>query len=324
MNTGLNSRECAVASIATRQDTAWIDCNEGRGDPESVNASRVALGLAPLAEAFTGLRYELPLQQYHADETAVSKTQLDDVERSPHIFFERHRAADRPPRAAPTPAMFAGTLAHCAILEPDAFDARYPCGPEVDTRAAKVWKDFAASLGAHQVGIKPSERAAAFAQAAAVRRVRPLAELLEQGHAEVSAYWRDAASGVRCRCRPDWVHRSGGGVILVDVKTAGNADPREFGRSILNWNYHVQAAFYSDGYEAASGLSVHGFIFAACEKEWPYAAAACMLGEEDLEMGRRRYRRNLATIAECQRTGEWPGWGDNVHLLQLPAWAPKE
>lgn len=287
--------------------------------------SRTVEGAVQAATAaFVGLRHGLSLDDYHADETAVSKTQLDDLEHSPLVFYGRHRAPGRPPRPAPTAAMFGGTLAHCAILEPDAFDARYPPGPEVDTRAAKLWKDFAAGLKPHQVGVKPSERAAAFAQADAVRRVKPLAELLARGQAEVSAYWVDAASGVRCRCRPDWVHPLASGVILVDVKTAANADPRDFGRSVLNYSYHVQAAFYSDGFAAASGQVVHGFIFAACEKEWPYAAAACMLGEDDLELGRRRYQRNLATYAECMRTGEWPGWGDEVHLLQLPAWANKE
>ena len=279
-------------------------------------------GAQPLA--FTGLRVDVPLHWYHADESAVSKTQLDDLEHSPWVFWARHRAPDRPARPDPTPAMFTGTLAHCAILEPHAFDERYPTGPEVDTRAAKVWKEWAARLAPDQVGVKPSERATAFAQAAAVRQVQPLAELLAKGVPEVSAYWVDAASGVRCRCRPDWVHPVGTGVILVDVKTATNAHPRDFGRSVVNFSYHVQAAFYSDGYEAASGAPVLGFVFAACEKDYPYAAAACMLTDEDLEAGRRRYRASLATYAECQRTGVWPGWGDTVHLLQLPAWAMKD
>ncbi len=271
-----------------------------------------------------GLIYNLPLVQYHADESAVSRSQLDDIEHSPWIFFARNRAPGRPPRPAPTTAMFVGTLAHCAILEPDAFDTRYPIGPEVDTRAAKAWKEFAATLKPDQVGVKPSERALAFAQAESVRKVQPLQELLGKGDPEVSAYWTDETTGVRCRCRPDWVHPAGSGVILVDVKTAVSADPREFVRSIVNWNYHSQAAYYSDGFEAASGLPVHAFVFACCEKEWPYAASACMLTEDDLELGRRRYRRNLATYAECIRTGEWPGYGDNIHLLQLPAWAIKE
>lgn len=271
-----------------------------------------------------GIYHDLPIDVYHSDETAVSKTQLDDIEHSPWIFYSRHRMPGRPPRPAPTAAMFIGTLAHCAILEPYAFDARYPMGPEVETRAAKAWKEFAANLKPDQVGVKPSERALAFAQADAVRQVQPLQELLCKGTPEVSGYWLDEATGVFCRCRPDWVHPAGDGVILVDVKTAISADPRDFARSIVNWNYHVQAAYYSDGYEDASGLPVHAFVFACCEKEWPYAASACMLTEEDIELGRRRYRRNLATYAECMRTGEWPGYGDDIHLLQMPAWAHKE
>lgn len=85
----------------------------------------------------------------------------------------------------------------------------------------------------------------------------------------------DPATGELCRCRPDWAHPTGDrGVILVDVKTCGDASPREFGRQVARKGYHRQAAFYSDGYEIASGKRVLGFVFVAVESTWPFAASA--------------------------------------------------
>ena len=40
-----------------------------------------------------------------------------------------------------------------------------------------------------------------------------------------------------------------------------------------------------------------------------------------LEPGRAVYRRDLATYAECLRSGEWPGYPEEIRELELPAWA---
>lgn len=266
----------------------------------------------------------LPIDEYHADTHAISKTGLDNIERSPAIFYARHLNPSRPPTPEPTAAMFAGTLGHCAILEPAEFDKRYPVGPDVKTKASKDWKDFAACLDASQTPIKQAERDMAFGMADSIRKIGPLRDALAKGSAEVSAYWTDEATGVDCRCRPDFVHTAGNGVILLDVKTTTDASPEAFAKSIVNYRYDVQAAFYTDGYAAASGLPVHGFIFAAVEKEYPYAAAAYMLTEEDIEAGRRKYRRNLARYAECLASNDWPGFASDIQLIQLPAWAKKD
>jgi len=139
---------------------------------------------------------------------------------------------------------------------------------------------------------------------------------------EVSSYWIDEETGVLCKCRPDFVHDCGdSGVILVDVKTCGDARPFEFARMIAKHRYHVQNAYYADGFEKASGRKVIGFIFASVEMDYPYASSAIMLDEESIDQGRKEYRRGLDVYAECLASGEWPGIGTEVHLARLPWWA---
>ena len=134
--------------------------------------------------------------------------------------------------------------------------------------------------------------------------------------------WIDALTGEPCRCRPDCVADYGARrVVLLDVKTCGDASANEFRRQVARKRYHVQAAYYSDGYAFAAGVEVMGFVFVAVESEWPYAASALMLDPRSLEQGRAEYRRNLDTYAACRRKGEWPGYGDAVQLIELPGWA---
>ncbi|SCK49403.1 hypothetical protein VAR608DRAFT_4920 [Variovorax sp. HW608] len=274
--------------------------------------------------ARTGLVCDLPIEQYHADTGSISKSGLDDMARSPAHYYARHLDPKRPaPREKA--GQLEGTLAHCATLEPDQFARRYRVGANVN-RNTKVWKAFAEKAQAD--GLEPIQLyqyEAARLQAESVRSLPEVKEALAEGHAEVSAYWRDEATQVLCRCRPDWTSPTGmSGCILVDVKTYADASASQFVRQIARKSYAAQAAYYSDGFAAASGLTVHGFVFVAVESEWPHAAACYMLDDESLEAGRRWYQRHLATYAECLRIGEWPGYSARIELLSLPRWATVE
>lgn len=268
--------------------------------------------------------HDKPIEEYHGDPESVSKSGLDDIAKSPAKFYALHLDPDRPPSEPPTPAQVIGTLAHCAILEPDSFNHRYPVSPSDDKRT-KAWKEFEATLASGQTPIKEAEYAMAHAQRQSVLKIAPLRDALAAGRAEVSAYWTDAETGVACRCRPDWVHPVGeNGVILLDVKTCVDASPEGFAKSVANWRYDVQDAFYADGFAAASGKTVHAFIFAAVEKEYPYLAAAYMLTDEDREAGRRKYKRDLRRYAACKKAGDWPGYSAGIEVLALPAWAKRD
>jgi hypothetical protein len=171
------------------------------------------------------------------------------------------------------------------------------------------------------LGIKPADHAKAHAQAAALRLLPDIADALAIGQPEVSAYWLDPITGALCKCRPDWVHDCGdAGVILLDVKTTADASPEGFARSCATYRYHVQAAYYSDGYQVSSGRQVLGFVFAAVEQDAPYLAAAYMLDDEALAAGRREYRRCLNLYHDCHMAGEWPGYSSAIECLTLPKW----
>lgn len=268
-----------------------------------------------------GLHYSLPIEAYHADLDAVSKSGLDEIARSPAHFYARRMDPKRPPPREKA-GQLEGTLAHCAILEPDQFGQRFRVGANMH-RSTKVWKDFAEKALAD--GLEPiqqSQYEAAMRQAESVRALPEVRDALGAGHAEVSACWRDGETGALCRCRPDWTSPAGTeGCVLLDVKTYSDASAAQFVRQIARKSYAGQAGYYTDGYSAASGLMVHGFVFVAVETEWPHAAACYLLDHESLEAGRSWYRRHLATYAECKRTGVWPGYSPRIELVTLPRWA---
>lgn len=284
-----------------------------------------------------GLHFDLDIDAYHGG-IGISKTGLDDIDRNPGIFHALHIDPNRPP-PPDRAGQLEGNLAHCAILEPAEFLKRYKVlpkdaprrptdaqwnakNPSDESKAAMAWwREWNATTGGAIV-VSAAQYDTAQRQAESVRRLPEVREALERGRSEVSAYWIDHATGELCRCRPDWAHDCNETQsILLDVKTCGDASPGEFRRQIARKRYHVQDAFYTDGYAAASGREVLAFVFVAVESEWPYAACALMLDEEGKAQGRREYRRNLDTYAQCRQTGVWPGYSEQIEIVNLPAWA---
>ncbi len=215
-----------------------------------------------------------------------------------------------------------GTLVHCALFEPDTVDQRYVIKPEgmsFVTKDGKAWR-----AEQTRIVVDAGQMAAAMAQAARLRALPELSALLADGVGESSAFWIDEQSGELCKCRPDLVSPAGDGVVIVDGKTCQDASPDGFAKSIWNYRYHLQAAWYADGYERATGTKVHGFVFAAVESVWPHQGAAYMLGDDVMDAARRENRRLLNLYAQCKKTGIWPGYAQTISLIQLPRWANVE
>lgn len=257
---------------------------------------------------------------YHAG-PGLSVTGAKRLLITPYHYHALTGERTAPPKA-PTPGMINGTLVHCATLEPEAFDLRYAVGPDADKRS-KEWREFVLSntdTGAE--AITALQREQAFAQAAALRRVPAVAELLAEGTPEQSIWWRDSAHGLLLKCRPDWrtpvAH--GRGVVLLDVKTTQDASPEAFASSCAKFGYFMQDVWYCEGVAAATGLDVHGMVFGVVESEFPHAAAAFMLSDEARVQGREAAARARSTYAACITRGEWPGYPQEIQVIDLPRW----
>lgn len=267
-----------------------------------------------------GLVRGMPAEQYHADPDSVSNTMLSAMAKSPAHCYALHLAPYRPKRE-PTDAMLAGILAHTAILEPEALHARYvekPAGMRFSTKEGMAWRD-AQTLEI----VSHDDMFAAESQRAAVQRVTALKNLLASGEAESSAFWVDSSTGLRCRCRPDWLHWTGKRrAIVLDVKTISELTEDSIKRAIATYGYHRQEAHYTAGLEAV-GVEVEEFVFGFVSSSYPFLAVAHVLDDETKQQGRDEVSELLERFAECKKRGEWPAFGDGYQLTGLPAWAKR-
>jgi hypothetical protein len=252
--------------------------------------------------------HQMSNEAYHAS-SAISKSGLDLIARSPAHF--RYAAKREPSRA-----MVIGTATHAAILEPDRFREDYVILTGVDDRRASAYKQAVAVRGEEFVLTGPEgDRIVAMAEA--VRGNEWARGVLEIGHAESSIFATDPVTGVRCRIRPDWLTPHG---VCLDLKTTADASPVGFGKSVANYRYHVQQAFYADVYEWATGDRLADFAFLAVESDLPHSVAVYRLPTDVVQYARKVYRRDLNLYAECLERDEWPGYDPAPQVLMMPGW----
>jgi len=203
-------------------------------------------------------------------------------------------------------------------------------GPEIAVIDADDWRGKQAKderSAAYADGAIPmlvDEYENVLAMATMIRR-HPIAGPLfdRTGKGELSLFWTDADTGVWCRGRLDWLpdRTSGQRLIAVEYKTCRSAAPDAISRAIADFGYHQQAAHYLAGIRALGLDETPAFVHVFQEKTPPFLVHVVEIDAYALSIGAAKNRRALQIYRECTDTGQWPGYGDLVTSISMPAWA---
>jgi len=268
-------------------------------------------------------------EQHHAH-PAVGASGLKELARSPAHYWSKYRDKNRQP-SKPSAAMAFGTAYHAMLFEPGKFFDRYAEMPEGLDRRTKEGKALCADIEAS--GKQPITSSDLNALETMVDRVNahPVARHLlrtEGAGTEQSMFWIDRETRLGCKIRPDWYVEPGSAYpngAIIDLKTTSDARPEAFGRSVWNYGYWLQAAWYIDGFRnvfETSGDPV--YLWLAQEGDAPYAAAMYAPAPDLIDYGRREYRRLLDVLARCETSGEWPAYPTEISRLEMPAWVDRQ
>ena len=272
-----------------------------------------------------GIYTDIDEVDYHSS-PGISKHNLDLINKSPATYRYKLVA---PKDDDENKAFIFGGAVHAYVLEQHKFNNHYAVANFLDmrTKAAKQFKEENADK--RVLTMKDMATVAAIEQAIRQHDVASILLDKDSGIAEASAYWcddnkflwKDEKPTYRlCRCRPDFINTAHN--VVIDLKTTLCAGLSLFTRDVVNYRYHVQAAFYVDGLRAL-GCDVQTFIFIAVEKEAPYNIGIYELSADDLKFGRSLYQRNLKTYSQCLETKSWPGYDKDIRLIELPPWAKR-
>lgn len=268
-----------------------------------------------IVKPISAIESRIPWDDYVGIE-AVSITRLKELLRSPQHY--RYRMT-HPKESAP---LTLGRSAHCATLEPERFYAEHAIwmrrteSGNLGPRNGKHWDAFRAEHDG-KIIITEDEFVAVVDIQAAVRGNADAMRYLRKGDPEVSLRW--PFFGRQCKGRVDWITTIDRVPTLVGVKSSVDCRPFQFGAQAARFGYHLQWAFYHDGYETITGKAPR-MVEIVVESKPPHAVVVYVIPNEVILQGRDEYTELFKLLEECERNNDWPGPAVGEQELTLPSW----
>lgn len=232
-----------------------------------------------------------------------------------------------------------GSAVHTLALEPDLFSKvffvlpdTYPDGKKVIRNPAhKAYQELLAQAGGKTILSTAEHRTVMGMAQALAGNKKALALLRRPGKVEASIFWTDDETGIKMRCRPDFMADDG---LIIDLKTAASADKDLFCRSAWSLHYDMSVAITCAGYKALTGKMPENYIFIAVEKEAPHIVEVydsfrpCDPTDPArmnyFDAGWHRYREALKKYRQCMETGIFPSYSDIINPMSIPFYGLKQ
>ena len=272
-----------------------------------------------MSEIKPGIYRNVKITDYHSGD-GLSATGLCELMRSPLHYITSLKTPHKE-----TPALKLGSATHCAILEPERFAREYIKAGNLDRRTKEgkaAWLEIEQS---GKIVLTPEEYDKVTSMTLAIRNHEVASKLFSEGLAEHSIFWNeniyslDSDISILCKSRPDYVKTLSDGYIIVDLKTAQDAETREFQRrAYYKYFYHIQAGHYLNGFENITGTKVLAYIYVVIENEPPYAINVFRASQDFLNAGRTKVRELYELYASCKKSDNWPSYSSEIKDLNLP------
>lgn len=265
-------------------------------------------------------------EEYHADKTAMNSTLLRKMKKSP-LTFKAHFDGLRDEE---TESQKFGTMAHMVLLQGQKFWDKYRVMPEFigltkDGRESKQSGEarekkaaWLADLPPGCLVVTPEELDHLKGMVESLLRNKHALEVVQLSKPEVTGYYRDPVTGIKCRARIDLLAMNLS--CLGDLKTTKNCTPRAFMRSVYDedYLYQIQLGMYDAAIKEITGSAPELWTWIAIEKKPPYEVYVHEADPPTLEIGRWEYRRLMNRLKLCIDTDNWPGVQSVIEVSSTP------
>lgn len=135
--------------------------------------------------------------------------------------------------------------------------------------------------------------------------------LIKNTEYQVSAFWTDEETGLRLKTRPDICKRKKN--VLINVKTTLDGSPRGFSKDLANLDYPLQAAMEIKGCLQTGLLErIDNYFWLVVEKVAPYNATVYSFSESDISASMDELYYLFKKIKRAQDESLFPGYSDRA------------
>jgi hypothetical protein len=241
----------------------------------------------------------------------------------------------------PTKDMLFGSALHSAMLEPVDYAKRMhideKIGPTAEVTHRKVAEQHPDSIILRKGW---NEQIVSMARSISSHKAARYLLREVEGSNELTIVWditRNVGGEqitVRCKARidrhiPEFYPNPDASEpvsCFLDLKTcaAGKGSPEQFERTIANWGYHRQAAWYLSGgiqLGMIDKMHANSYIVLAVEKSAPYPVGTYPICCAALEQGWNECKQGMAAYLKYRLHGHAPHACENLVPVSIPNWA---
>lgn len=304
---------------------------------------------------------EMPNEEYH-DKNGALKDYISGTGLS--IIYHQSLAHYKYADETSSPVLHFGIASHAAYLEPDLFDAEFIRGIKKEEHEGILTSDASMKSLLKELGIpkystkkgqelidmidlafkdtpenKPKILSVMNSELEAtgkaivnaddydnimqMRRVllanSVIADALQD--IKVEHTFITEIEGVKVKVRPDILTHNN---EVWDYKTSTTAKPDEFIVKAYKLGYFLKMALITDVVAKVTGNSVNRTVLLAQEKKSPFVTKPIALTSEQLEIGRKQYKKALRLYREAIERNIYPAYGNSISSAVLPDWILRE
>lgn len=247
---------------------------------------------------------DIPIEDYHRLD-ALGSTNVRAAMRS-WAHFERSKQESKEYKHC----WDFGNAVHLALLQPDIFKTNVVRASEGIRRGSNAWKELERN-NPGKIILKPKSNPQTINKEPGYddiqtiqfnmheRESRRNNPFLSNGEPEVTYIWIDPETGLKCKCRPDWIRRDG---IVIDLKTCPDGKAKDsdtYIKEVKQYGYHIQKGMYLEGVNVVEekGEWTDSWLI-PIEKKDPFLINEFHLPKEMLEIGNAIFHTQLRRIKE--------------------------
>lgn len=261
---------------------------------------------------------DLPMEDYLSDHGIAAHDCWNLHSHCPVYAWSRHPAHPHPEPPKSSEALAFGQALHTLVLEgPGIFHERYVAKPEGMAFNKKPGIEWCAAEqeGADRIILAADEATTIINIAQAIANHPLAAKSLARTEREVTLFANDPTTGLRLKNRPDAM----GGMLIVNIKTAADAEPRKWKRDAIKYGYAVSQAMTARVLSAL-GMDIPPYVFLVVEKARNPIVQMYELSDELALYGEQIVDRSLRQWAKCSETGVWPSYREGVWRIAADKW----
>lgn len=283
-----------------------------------------------LPRDYNAVVYGLPNDFYHAERDYISSSTLKLFMENPKKYKRIYVDRDITDIKGPTDDMMFGSLVHCLLLEPNAFETMYevhdqgPDGSPMNLRLKlhREWVDANEKLSG-KTFITSHDMAEAMEVMAAIGE-NGLADMLiaNAPYQELSLFCVHQYSGMRIKAKLDMLTMFEGRPTIIDLKvTSGDSSPEGYSTILSRLEYDVSAALYCLAFHKITGIMPR-FLWAVVERDKD-GDHQCILNElhaDDMLWAIDEVNDKLNELALTTMSNFESPYANKINTVRIAAW----